>query len=592
MSGERARDARIARWLGLAAWLAFASFHQGGGWHQNARFAAVRALVEQGSLALDDYAVYLGRQGPGGAPALARVPVVRGRVDLAEGRFALTWSGSGEPLEPGALAEERAPLERVAASGDLAYANGHLLPAKAPATVWLALPAYFALFRLESALGLDPDGWWLLTLNAWLTSAFSVGLLAALGVVLFFHTLRRVTRATPAGALLASVAFAFGTPYFPYATALFDNDVSACLLLAAFAAAFAARRSPRARLAPLGVAGACAGLAVAASYACALALPLIAGYALRWRDGRGLAAFAAGAGAPLTLLGLFHAATLGTPFATPYAFADPMFRQGGALLGVFDGPRPGRVLALLLSPWRGLLPAAPVLALAPLGWLTLWRRPERRCEALLCAALALAFLLFNASFNGWHGGWGYAPRYLVPVLAFLALPLGCVAERHPRWLVAFATLSIAVTTLFTAVDPQTPVGLSPIALDRERPSWRQSPLLDYALPLFVSGQAEPLLPEDPGPDGPQLLRRFRGPVSANPIGVHEAWIGQAFAPNDRTEGWNAFNVGELWLPGRRASLWIPALAVGVALCGAVRALRAGGRGRPPPGSAGGLDQGA
>lgn len=55
---DAAREARVARWLFLAAWIAFASFHQGGGWHQNARFAAVRAIVEQGRFSVDDYAIY------------------------------------------------------------------------------------------------------------------------------------------------------------------------------------------------------------------------------------------------------------------------------------------------------------------------------------------------------------------------------------------------------------------------------------------------------------------------------------------------------------------------------------------------------
>lgn len=576
-------ERRVALWLGLGAWLAFASFHQGGGWHQNARFAGVRAIVEQGRVSVDDYAVYVGARGPDGEPRLERVPVRRGVVQLEPERFALTWSGSGELLEPAARAERRVALDRVAASGDLSYVEGHLLPAKAPATIWLAVPAYFALFRLESWLGLDPDAWWTLTLNAWLTAAGSVGLVAALGAVLFYRTARRLTGASPRSALLATLAFAFGTPWFAYATALFDNDVSACWLLAAFAAALAARSGSAARGPALLGAGACAGLAVATSYAAALALPLLAVYALGWRDPRGWAALAAGAAGPGILLALQHAATLGTPFATAYAFDDPMFRQGEALLGVFDGPRPGRVLALLLSPWRGLLLAAPVLWLAPAGWLALWRGGRRR-EAALFAALALGFLLFNASFNGWHGGWAYAPRYLIPALPFLALPLVCVAERRPRLLTGFAALSIAITTLFTAVDPQAPVGASPIALDPGRPSWRHSPLLDYALPLFASGRATPLLPRGETRETPPLAH-FEGPVSVNPIGVHEAWLGQAFGVPGPTSRWNAFNLGELWLPGRRASLLIPGLAVAAALG---MAWRAAGRGSRSAG--GGLDQ--
>jgi hypothetical protein len=38
--------------------LAAGYFHQGGGWNQNARFNQIRAIVETGSLAIDDYLLY------------------------------------------------------------------------------------------------------------------------------------------------------------------------------------------------------------------------------------------------------------------------------------------------------------------------------------------------------------------------------------------------------------------------------------------------------------------------------------------------------------------------------------------------------
>lgn len=515
--------------------------------------------------------------GPSGEPRFERVTVVNGVVELPEGRFALAWSGSGEPLEPSADAQRLAPLDRVAVSGDLSYAGGHLLPTKAPATHWLAVPAYFVLFHGESLFGLDPDAWWMVTLNAWLSSAGSVGLLAAFGVALFFRVARRLSGASLRSALLATLAFAFGTPFFPYATALFDNDVTAVALLAAFGWGFAALRAPAGvQRAGLVGAGALAGLAVTSSYAAGLVLPLFAAYAL-WGGGlRGLTSFAAGASLPLALLAWHHIATLGTPFATPYGFDDPMFREGEALLGVFDGPRPGRLLAILLSPYRGIFVAAPVLLLALGGWLAMWRLPERRVEFVLFAALVGSFLLFNASFNGWHGGWGYAPRYLIPVLPFLALPLVFAAQQRPAWVGAFTALSIVVTGLFTAVDPQTPVGTSPIATQSHRPGWQHSPLLEYALPIFVAGRAGPLLPaQGPLSDPAPTLAYFEGPVSANPIGIYEAWLGQSFAVPGPLASWNAFNVGELWLPGRRASLLVPGLAIAFAVGGAWRAATPG-----------------
>src|SRR5580693_6086526 len=44
--------------LFLASFVAFAWFDQGGGWNQNSRFDEVRAIVEEGRFAIDDFLVY------------------------------------------------------------------------------------------------------------------------------------------------------------------------------------------------------------------------------------------------------------------------------------------------------------------------------------------------------------------------------------------------------------------------------------------------------------------------------------------------------------------------------------------------------
>src|SRR5947209_3005926 len=49
---------RLQLLLFALSFVTFAWFHQGGGWNQNARFAEVRALVEQGKFDIDDYMVY------------------------------------------------------------------------------------------------------------------------------------------------------------------------------------------------------------------------------------------------------------------------------------------------------------------------------------------------------------------------------------------------------------------------------------------------------------------------------------------------------------------------------------------------------
>ena len=52
------RVQRIELLLFVATFFAFAYFHQGGGWNQNSRFAEVRAMVEEGRFAIDDFLIY------------------------------------------------------------------------------------------------------------------------------------------------------------------------------------------------------------------------------------------------------------------------------------------------------------------------------------------------------------------------------------------------------------------------------------------------------------------------------------------------------------------------------------------------------
>ena len=56
MAEERASVRRRAVILGGALLLSYAYFYQGGGWGQNTRLDLVRALVEQHTVFIDDYA--------------------------------------------------------------------------------------------------------------------------------------------------------------------------------------------------------------------------------------------------------------------------------------------------------------------------------------------------------------------------------------------------------------------------------------------------------------------------------------------------------------------------------------------------------
>jgi hypothetical protein len=628
LSAGRAR----IQWLLLgASFLAFGWFHQGGGWNQNARFALVRAVVEEGTFAIDSFLVYDRAEGDGDR-RLVRVPVREGEFDLRGRRHAFTWTdtlGRPVPLRGGAGPREDAvPVapDQVAATGDLAFFAGHFHPNKAPGGSFLAVPAYAVVRAAQRLSGADPDRWWTLTLAAWLTSALSVGLVSALGCVVFFRLALALSEGRVRSSLLATLTFAFGTLFLPYGTALYEHDVVAVALIASFHLLHAARadgpqasRGARLRLV---AAGASAGGAVLMNYVMIGAAAILAVYAaLALPRRRAWSWYALGVAGPLLLLAAYNVACFSTPFTTNYAHMNPVFRaEGDSFLQVFLWPRWEALLALLFSPYRGVFLASPVLVLGVHGLLT-WARGRRtRPEAWLSAALLAFFLLLVSSLNEWHGGWGVGARYLVPALPFLALPLVVAFDRFPRTTAALALFSTAVAFLHTAVDPQAPVGNAPHATVEGRPRWRHGALLDYAWPLFTDGRARPILssqrarvlrlvddalaargaavPERAqavallgreidsavregrpapllvvrGPGGePGLalseLPTLEGPVSVNPVGVYEGWMYRLFPPGSEQARWNSFNAGELLLGRGRLSLvplLLALLAAGVA----------------------------
>jgi hypothetical protein len=645
-----AAAARRLEWLVFAAsFLAFAYFHQGGGWNQNARFALVRAMVEERRFAIDSYLVYVGARS-GSATRLERIPVRDGEFRVGDRTYGLWWrdlQGRGVSLTgSGALARRHeiafVEPDQVSVTGDLAYHRGHFHPAKAPGVSFLAAPGYALVHAVERLAGADPDDWWTLTIAAWLTSLLSVGLLSALGCVLLFRLALEVSGGRVRASLLATLSFAFGTMFFPYATSLYEHDVIAVMLLASFYFLFRIRTSassadpmPESRARSRAVlAGLCAGLAAVANYAMAVAVVMLGAYLLAavrrpgaWRW------FALGVLGPFLLLCAYNVACFGTPFTTNYRYEAPAFHTAGALLGVFVWPQ-WRVLPLvLISPFRGLFFSAPVLLLGVYGLVSWARHPRLRAEAWLAVSLLAFHLLLIVTFNGWHGGWAVGPRYLAPAVPFLALPAVHAFVRRLKPAIALATVSVAIGLLVTSVDPQAPVGVADWASIEGRPQWRHDPVTLWEWPLFADGRAWPILREQrdravrfqeetleahgvapperaqrarflsgqidaaiqEGEPAPLLVSRgpagepalalsnlstISGPVSANPIGVYESWMYRVFPPGSREARLNSFNVGELLLGPTRWSLAPLVLLEGLLLALAFRAAADLDRRRP------------
>jgi hypothetical protein len=383
---------------------AYAYFYQAGGWNQNARFDLVRAIVERGTLTIDDY---------------------------------------------------------ESNTGDKAQRGGRLYSDKAPGVSLTALPAYAA---LHAVAGPRRETDRFQAGASYLCTVLAVALPSAVAVGALFVLTTEVLGLGPAAAAAVALAYAFGTLAFPYSTLLYGHQPAAALAFVAFALLAQARHraADPAGAGRLLLAGLALGWAVVVEYPAALSAGAVGLYAIAFvRPRLRLAWTAAGAAAALAVLFAYHTAAFGGPFELPYSFSVQQPRHRGAFMGL--GWPSLRVLRyLLVDEYRGLFYGSPWLLLAFPGAFTLMRHPRLRPEAVVCVSVALLYVLLNASLTDWHGGWGMGPRHLVAALPFLAvLAAGVAVGRAVRPAVAAAGGVAACIAVFlmlagTAVKPEVP----------------------------------------------------------------------------------------------------------------------------------------
>jgi hypothetical protein len=110
----------------------------------------------------------------------------------------------------------------------------------------------------------------------------------------------------------------------------------------------------------------------------------------------------------------------------------------------------------LFSPGRSLFLFSPPLILSCLG---LWRLTKnQREEALFIGATFFGYLAIYSKWYFWNGGWCWGPRFFLPVIPFLILPLGTLIKRASRlaWLLFVAVgAGILLQLLAILVDYNT-----------------------------------------------------------------------------------------------------------------------------------------
>jgi hypothetical protein len=291
----------------------------------------------------------------------------------------------------------------------------------------------------------------------WVLGLFGAVLPAALLMLL----VRRFgERLEPGYGTAAAVTLGLCTMVLPFSTLYFSHVLAALLGFAAFAVLWREREGP-ARLPLLALAGLLAGLAFASEYPLALGGAVLGLYAVGKRGARVRRGLVYSAGAVAGALPLFVYNLWAFGSATHLSYANAVKEQGvtghdvlGSNESGFFGinlPSPKVALELLFSS-KGLFTLAPVLLMGVVGVVLLWRR-GRRAEAWAIGGVALVYLVYNSGYWLPYGGGTPGPRFLMPVVPFLALPLVLAYKRFPVTTFALAVPSALFMLTATLTFP-------------------------------------------------------------------------------------------------------------------------------------------
>jgi hypothetical protein len=403
------RDRRTLWILGVVLFVSYAYFYQAGGWNQNSRFAMVRAILERHTLQIDAYQLH---------------------------------------------------------TGDRAFHDGHYYSDKAPGQSLMALPAAAAARGIASAVGIDPLAFAGLAWTSYVAALATAGFFT-MGAALVVFAITRRWGYSRGAAIFAATGYGVATPAWCYATLFMAHGVTAgCLVLALWLAIELGAADERRRRDIGIVIGLALGWAVVSEFQAAIPAGVIGLFALQRSSALPagemrtvvIRIIVAGAACAI-VLGVYNALAFGNPLHLGYQSEEGFEHLREGVLGI-STPQLWRVRELLIGSYRGLLPLAPLVALTPIGFSMAAADRSKRPAALIAAFVGVYYLVLNASYFYWEGGWAFAPRQLMTAMPFVALGFGPLWDA--RWKIARPLLAAcwiwgaAAALIGEATNPQPP----------------------------------------------------------------------------------------------------------------------------------------
>lgn len=137
----------------------------------------------------------------------------------------------------------------------------------------------------------------------------------------------------------------------------------------------------------------------------------------------------------------FRSVTVSSPTAT--------LTTGGGVDNIFAShsyPLYEGGFGLLLSPGVGLFIFVPILITIFLSFPDFYTRNKRECVLIL--SIVGSFLIFYGTSGFWHGLVGWGPRYLLPIIPFLLLPLGASIEKRKSRIFKTSIVTLGAAGMF------------------------------------------------------------------------------------------------------------------------------------------------
>ena len=280
------------------------------------------------------------------------------------------------------------------------------------------------------------------------------------------------------GALFAAFGLAFATSLWPYSKFGFNAPLAALCLLTGVYWVWLGARTERQGWIVLG--GVMLGCALLTRHEMGVAALPLAAWLLVESNGRRdlvvrrMLMFGLPVATALGIWLIYNYVRFGHPLDTGL-LRDPNIR--------FDTPLLVGLHGLIASPGRSLFLYSPLTLAGLVGLFALGRRD--RSTAILFGTLVVTLLLVFAMLHQWDGGESYGPRYLVPTVAFLTIPVAALwplPPRLPRALLAgLFTLSVGVQLPGVLVDFSKAQNAfanrtEGYSIQMSRYSWRATPL--------------------------------------------------------------------------------------------------------------------